>query len=344
MSYNSSNDFGGRYHHPNQHTSNTQMNDQYHHQGYSQGHHHHSAQYQEQQYQQQGQPPLFPPLYPGWEEARDPTSGKPYYYNSQTGETQWDRPSSHIPLRQLPPPPPPSIAKQNIHQSSIPYHEQYHAPYNICSNDGDLLLSNTFNGSRESVADESSLIVPSPHDGERPENAPALRLHSFVGIKTAPMNAPTIAGETGNLLLHATSSGSQPNVALLHSEKLVAVAREVLHKAGPDKTVGMSEVELYSLTAGQVADLCKLQRRLFQEKSQKLLDSTNEEAASPSSTPKSDPPRKVHTLAPYTPINPFTMPLSSPSLLERTEQGRLDVRLHSLRKELMAFGYNGDQS
>ena len=44
-------------------------------------------------------------------------------------------------------------------------------------------------------------------------------------------------------------------------------------------------------------------------------------------------------LPPYTPINPFTMPLSGAILLERSEPGRLDVRLNSLREELKAFGY-----
>ena len=53
------------------------------------------------QYQQQRQfeqptstvePVLLPPLPPGWSEHIDPSSGQPYYYNSNDGSTTWDRP------------------------------------------------------------------------------------------------------------------------------------------------------------------------------------------------------------------------------------------------------------
>ena len=35
-----------------------------------------------------------PPLKEGWSEIVDPSSGKAYYFNEETGETTWDRPSA----------------------------------------------------------------------------------------------------------------------------------------------------------------------------------------------------------------------------------------------------------
>jgi hypothetical protein len=57
-------------------------------------------QYQQQQHQQQPfegstgavEPCVPPPLPPGWSEHIDPSSGRPYYYNSNDGSTSWDRP------------------------------------------------------------------------------------------------------------------------------------------------------------------------------------------------------------------------------------------------------------
>lgn len=37
-----------------------------------------------------------PPLPPHWKEVPDPSSGDIYYWNSQTGETSWDRPAPAI--------------------------------------------------------------------------------------------------------------------------------------------------------------------------------------------------------------------------------------------------------
>ncbi|OEU13171.1 hypothetical protein FRACYDRAFT_155497, partial [Fragilariopsis cylindrus CCMP1102] len=31
-----------------------------------------------------------------WEEVEDPSSGTVYYYNSETGESSWDRPTSAV--------------------------------------------------------------------------------------------------------------------------------------------------------------------------------------------------------------------------------------------------------
>ncbi|CAL1352273.1 unnamed protein product [Linum trigynum] len=41
-------------------------------------------------------------LLPGWAEAKDPTTGVPYYYNERTGVTQWERPLETPPTKQGP--------------------------------------------------------------------------------------------------------------------------------------------------------------------------------------------------------------------------------------------------
>ena len=47
-------------------------------------------------------------LAPGWEEMTDPNSGRPYYYNSQSGETTWDKPVEQAP------PPTEAVASQRL--------------------------------------------------------------------------------------------------------------------------------------------------------------------------------------------------------------------------------------
>jgi hypothetical protein len=46
--------------------------------------------YQQQDYQQQGYPQQLPP---GWEMFQDQQTGAYYYYNQQTGASQWDPPA-----------------------------------------------------------------------------------------------------------------------------------------------------------------------------------------------------------------------------------------------------------
>lgn len=108
-------------------------------------------------------------------------------------------------------------------------------------------------------------------------------------------------GQSGNKLYTAPTV----NTALAHPSTLVPVARAMLDKAGafPDETVA-SDVELNSITAGQIADLCRIQHKTVE---------CGERVA-------------------YTPLNPFRM--SAHSHLGGTEEGRLDVRLSALRREL----------
>jgi hypothetical protein len=132
-------------------------------------------------------------------------------------------------------------------------------------------------------------------------------------------------------------------------------------QAFPSQTLA-SDLELHSLTAGQIADLCRLQQRIYQHTQQekrkrqqkekdtvrsKIMDYQETSAAigrrrddDDDDDNENDEEVEEYTpLPPYTPINPFAMNLSGTILLERSEPGRLDVRLNSLREELKAFGY-----
>jgi hypothetical protein len=115
------------------------------------------------------------------------------------------------------------------------------------------------------------------------------------------------------------------------------VTREMLEQvqaaasSPSEQTQVASDLELHTLTPGQVASLCHLQRRMHLQQ--------------PQQQQQSDAPDESYApLPPYTPINPFTMPISGSVLMNRTEPGRLDVRMHSLRQELNAFGYNNSSN
>ena len=124
-------------------------------------------------------------------------------------------------------------------------------------------------------------------------------------------------------------------------------------QAFPDRTTA-SDLELHSINPGQIADLCKLQARVYQEIQQheqnehrqmnhgqqrNQMESSYGNVAAGTANDNADEDAQFVPLPPYTPINPFTMPISGGLLLDRAEPGRLDVRMRSLRQELKAFGY-----
>ncbi|CAN0158135.1 unnamed protein product [Discosporangium mesarthrocarpum] len=68
------------------------------------------------------------PLPPGWTQMFDPQRGLPYYYNSATGETQWERPP---PPPQPLPQPLPQPQQQTQHAIPGPHHmaSPHHQPH-----------------------------------------------------------------------------------------------------------------------------------------------------------------------------------------------------------------------
>lgn len=98
------------------------------------------------------------------------------------------------------------------------------------------------------------------------------------------------------------------NEAIKTPAKLVPVAMAMLDKSAafPEESVA-SDLELNSLTVGQIADLCKIQH---------ATDACGENVA-------------------YAPLNPFCMSRDNPS--QNMEEGRLDVRISALKRKLAAY-------
>jgi hypothetical protein len=80
----------------------------------------------------------------------------------------------------------------------------------------------------------------------------------------------------------------------------------------PDESTAL-DLELNSVTPGQIADLCHIQQRI-------MKGSGGGENVS------------------YAPLNPYTQPMSSASQSNLGEDGRLDVRVFALKEKLEKFG------
>jgi WW domain len=193
---------------------------------------------------------------------------------------------------------------------------------------------------KETRWDRPQAAVPSiqcsntnvPIHGNDQVRVPGIRTNQTTGRSTGD----------GNVLYTAGGSASS-NEAILQPHKIVKVAREMLEKvqAFPEQTVA-SDLELHSLTPGQIADLCNLQRRIHQQLHQEELYHKQQQHR-PDQHAINEPEEEEYVpLPPYTPINPFTMPQSGSMLMNRTEPARLDVRMNSLRRELKAYGYKGN--
>jgi hypothetical protein len=121
-----------------------------------------------------------------------------------------------------------------------------------------------------------------------------------------------------------------------------------------------ADVELHSLSGGQIADLCKLQKRCWQaqidtdvamaqvdgeSKNSNDDDDNDDDDGNDKNNSQSSSAvarRRRRHLPPYTPIHPYLLPSSSieiASLVEKIEPGRIDVRVHALKQELLRYGY-----
>lgn len=101
--------------------------------------------------------------------------------------------------------------------------------------------------------------------------------------------------------------------------------------------------ELKAMTAGQIAHLTKLQQqnhkaqRLDQSEEERQVGISTLVSNRSSHNSNENDKNTISDLSKYTPIELSLM--SSLSSMERTEPGRLDVRMYALREELKKFGY-----
>mmetsp|Transcript_22707 Transcript_22707/g.50408 ORF Transcript_22707/g.50408 Transcript_22707/m.50408 type:complete len:108 (-) Transcript_22707:1945-2268(-) len=97
------------------------------------------------------------------------------------------------------------------------------------------------------------------------------------------------------------------------------------------------------MTAGQIAHLTKLQQqnhkaqRLDQSEEERQVGISTLVSNRSSHNSNENDKNTISDLSKYTPIELSLM--SSLSSMERTEPGRLDVRMYALREELKKFGY-----
>ena len=219
-------------------------------------------------------------LPPGWEAAVDPSSGKTYYANRSTRETRWDRPS------------PP---RKRCHSASLDTKPAASEKLSSLPSKHSSQKSSKSDQRSSSKSDHHS----NPHDSTK--QSPDKK-SSSPSRQTSERSSKS--GQQSNPLY----SASIDNEASTDPSKLIAMTRTMLNKSAafPSQSI-RSDLEINSITPGQIADLCQIQRH-----------STNcgEHAA-------------------YTPLNPFRM--STMGVAKLAEGERMDMRLSALNKKLEEF-------
>lgn len=155
-----------------------------------------------------GQLPMVLPLEPGWEEVKDETTGRVYYWNTQTDATSWERPCKAAPPPPPQPPPPPSGAgAESYSTSAIFTSEELGGDVVAWLQKHEVILSpgcpppiTTFEAARlppSIYAEIAKAGFPSPTPIQAASWAPALQGRDVIGI------AKTGSGKTLGFLAPA---------------------------------------------------------------------------------------------------------------------------------------------
>ena len=239
-------------------------------------------------HQQHNQLPL------GWVETIDPTTGRTYYANATTGESSWDKP------QQLPLPPPPPQ-----------YHVQLNVPYQQPKQDMNYPYSNSYNNSNDQTygnehPTNDSYATASGNQYHYPHYIQQQQTQQVWSTGLAQQQQQQQSRVQSNLVNNDyydnTSNSNKPNTSSCDTN----ISEEV----------DPMENELFSLSAGQIADLCYLQQQ--QQQQQQWHHENN--------LPALQPP-------------PYDVPLSIVQQQQRPRQeiGRLQTRYYALREQLKQF-------
>ena len=287
----------------------------------------------------------------GWVESTDPSSGKIYYCNPQTRETKWERPTVFITntnalaprqsgnslaalgdrashhratlntrqtQQQVQPPLPPGWVEATDPNSGKVYYCNPH----------------TRQTKWERPISTTHAASTTRKENERDTNGNGSRCGSQI-------QKADDASET-SFEKNVTHSGSNQSISSLAIETTTG-ANNLEHN---DSHKGENDHfdELRSLSTGQIAHLIRVQQH--QQNAEKIAQSDEERQVqistivSSRSTKDSKEQNDGLSQDPskYVPIHRSLM--SSLSSMERTEPGRLDVRMYALREQLKKFGYN----
>mmetsp|Transcript_26578 Transcript_26578/g.62446 ORF Transcript_26578/g.62446 Transcript_26578/m.62446 type:complete len:333 (+) Transcript_26578:56-1054(+) len=254
-------------------------------------------------------------LPPGWVEATDSNSGKTYYCNPETRETKWERPIGIITNTAVTEIAAPQSTSSLVTTGDWSSHcqrqkrqQNFLPPGWVEAVDQSSGKSYFCNPQTRETRWEHPASIPSATSVMRAENN---------GYKDSYGNIIHNKGEHSN-----SYSGTFISTNITHQQSDQSISPSVT-----TTTTGRNNYsddanfdELGSMRGGQIAHLIKVQQR--QECEMKM----NEVEAQKNKHPSTYVPLHISLI-------------SSISTTERTEPGRLDVRMYALRGELKKFGY-----
>lgn len=299
-------------------------------------------------------------LLPGWVEATDPSSGKVYYCNPESRETKWERPIVSMTKETV-------LAPQQSETclAAVGDLTSHHkAPRSKWQSQQQL---------QQRQQQKQQALPPGWVEAKDPKSEkiyycnPQTRETTWERptSTTSPSLTTTrlkIEGNTNSCksrsdsTVHNAGADTDPDFetngtysGLNESMSSSTTTMEKIAEVNSSDNNDSHEVdndqfdELQSLTTGQIAHLIKLQQH--QQSAQQFTQSDEERQVPIFTIISSRSSKDSHEKncrssqdpSKYVPIDLSLM--SSLSSTERTEPGRLDVRMYTLREELKQFGY-----
>ena len=269
-----------------------------------------------------------PQLQPGWEQANDPISGRPYYANRSTGETSWEPPLYF-------PPPPPPQPNHNMLMQQPSYHPSSQHQQKVINNVAvpqqltSQSLPADYLSMQSSNFNNNTLQYNQPNHHQQPQVVVQQHYVPSV-IQSLPSNMhpqqPRHIEESQSSVVVVNDSNLKKALTkgMMVSSIQAMINEEYTQKQinqQQQKSSSIPKLELEGLTAGVIADLCNISRE---------LKSRNADGGDLETNVKQVDEEEVDQY--YAPLQPFDIPITS--IPPHIEQGRLDIRLHTLHTNL----------